>query len=84
LTTFHLQSNGSLERSYHALGEYLKQYASKQKQWDKWTSLPIFNYNTSVHETTKHTLYELVIGKIARIPSNELLVLEDKLVMTII
>jgi len=31
-TAFHRQSNGSLERSHHALGEYLKQYASKQKQ----------------------------------------------------
>ncbi|KAG5314864.1 POL2 protein, partial [Pseudoatta argentina] len=31
-TAFHPQSNGSLERSYHALGEYLKQYANEQKQ----------------------------------------------------
>ena len=28
-TAFHLQSNGSLERSHHALGEYLKQYANE-------------------------------------------------------
>jgi len=78
-TAFHPQSNGSLERSHHALGEYLKQYANEQKQWDKWISLAIFNYNTSVHEATKHTPYELVFGKIARIPSNELLAPEDKL-----
>ncbi|KMQ88977.1 enzymatic polyprotein endonuclease reverse [Lasius niger] len=31
-TAFHPQSNGSLERSHHALGEYLKQYANEQKQ----------------------------------------------------
>lgn len=78
-TAFHPQSNGSLERSHHALGEYLKQYASEQKQWDRWISLAMFNYNTSVHEATKHTPYELVFGKIARIPSNELLPPEDKL-----
>jgi len=30
----------------------------------------MFNYNTSVYEATKH---ELIFGKIARIPSNELL-----------
>jgi len=82
-TVFHPQSNGSLERSHHALGEYLKQYASDQKQWDKWIpykwSLAIFNHNTSVHEVTKHTPYELVFGKVARIPSNELLATEDKL-----
>lgn len=34
-TAFHPQSNGSLERSHHALGEYLKQYANEQKQWDR-------------------------------------------------
>jgi len=75
---FHLQSNG-LGRFHHALGEYLKQYANEQKQWDRWISLAMFNYNTSVHETTKHTPYELVFGKIAKVPSNELLSPEDKL-----
>ena len=35
----------------------------------------MFNYN--VHEDTKHTPYELVFGKIARILSNELLGPED-------
>src|SRR5436190_7200617 len=78
-TAFHPQSNGSLERSHHALGEYLKQYANEQKQWDRWIGLAMFNYNTSVHEATKHTPYELVFGKIARITSNELLAPEDKL-----
>lgn len=78
-TAFHPQSNGSLERSHHALSEYLKQYANEQKQWDRWVSLAMFNYNTSVHEATKHTPYELVFGKIARIPSNEPLALDDKL-----
>jgi len=31
-TVFHPQSNGSLKRSHHALGKYLKQYANEQKQ----------------------------------------------------
>jgi len=50
-----------------------------QKQWDRWISA-MFNYNTSVHEATKHIPYELVFGKIARIPSNELLPSRDKLI----
>jgi len=51
-TTFHPQSNGSLERS-HAL-RYLKQYANEQKQW---IGSAIFNYyNTNVHKATKHSL----------------------------
>jgi len=44
----------------------------------------LFNYNTSIHEATKHTPYELVFGKIARIPSNELLPPKDKLITMII
>ncbi|RLU23008.1 hypothetical protein DMN91_005286 [Ooceraea biroi] len=32
---FHPQSNGSLERSHHALGEYLKQYVNEQNHWDR-------------------------------------------------
>jgi len=39
----------------------------------------MFNYNTSVHEATKHTPYELVFGKIVKIPSNKLLPPKDKL-----
>jgi len=34
-TAFHSQSIGLLERSHHALREYLKQYANEQKQWDR-------------------------------------------------
>ena len=78
-TAFHPQSNGSLERSHHALGEYLKQYANERKQWDRWIGLAMFNYNTNIHEATKHTPYELIFGKIARIPSNEILAPDDKL-----
>jgi len=37
----------------------------------------MFNCNTS--EATKHTPYELVFGKTARVSSNELLGPEDKL-----
>jgi len=73
-----VRNRGLLEKSHHALGEYLKQYANEQKQRDRWISLAMFNYNTSVHEATKHIPYELVFGKIARIPLNELLPPEDK------
>ncbi|KAG5317277.1 POL4 protein, partial [Pseudoatta argentina] len=78
-TAFHPQSNASLERFHHALGKYLKQYANDQKQWNRWIGLAIFNYNTSIHEATKHISYKLVFGKIARTSSNELLGPEDKL-----
>lgn len=78
-TAFHPQSNGSLERSHHALIEYLKQYANDNKQWDEWVDLATQNYNTSIHEGTKHTPYELVFGRPARTPSSEPLADCDKI-----
>ncbi|KAL7287676.1 hypothetical protein TKK_0018073 [Trichogramma kaykai] len=78
-TAFHPQSNGSLERSHHVLTEYLKIYASSDQQWDSWVELATFNYNTNVQESTKLTPYEIVFGKLARIPSSEPLREADKL-----
>lgn len=71
------QTNGSLERSHIVLIEYLKHYIQDYTDWDKLVSFAMFSYNTSVHEATKFTPYELVFGKIARIPSA--FPLEDKL-----
>ena len=70
-TAFHPQSNGSLERSRHVLAEYLKQFVSKNSEWDDWIELATFSYNTSIHEGTRCTPYELVLGKLARQPSSE-------------
>jgi len=68
-TAYHPQSNGSVERSHHVLWEYLKQFVDKSHEWDKWLKLACFSYNTSVHEGTKYTPYELVFGRTARTPS---------------
>ena len=70
-TAFHPQSFGSLERSHHVSGEYLKQFFAKKSEWYDWLELAMFSYNTSVHEGTKCTPYELVFGKLAREPSSE-------------
>lgn len=42
---------------------------SKGNDWDAWLNPAMFSYNTSVHEGTKHTLYESVFAKLARLPS---------------
>lgn len=70
-TAFHPQSNGSLERSHHVLAEYLKQFVTKNAEWDDWLKLAPFSYNTSVPEGTKCTPYELVSGRLARQPSSD-------------
>lgn len=69
-TVFHPQSNGSIERSHHVLTEYLKQYVRNYDNWDEWVDLAMFPYNTSVHEGTRYTPYELIFGKLARLPSD--------------
>ncbi|CAK9811734.1 Retrovirus-related Pol polyprotein from transposon 297 [Anthophora quadrimaculata] len=70
-TAFHPQTNGSIERSHHVLAEYLKQFISKDREWNTWLPLAMFSYNTSVHEGTQFTPHELVYGKLARAPTSE-------------
>ena len=80
-TAFHPQSNGSLERSHHVLGEYLKQFVAKKLRMGRLAKISnaLIQYNTSVHEATKCTPYELLFGKIAREPSSEPLSQNEKL-----
>ena len=68
-TVYHPQSNGSLKRSHHVIKEYFKQFIENNAEWDDWIELAMFSYKTSVHEGTKCTPYELVFGKLARLPS---------------
>ncbi|XP_011686344.1 PREDICTED: uncharacterized protein LOC105449050 [Wasmannia auropunctata] len=68
-TAYHPQSNGSLERSHHVLMEYLKTQVDKEENWDDYIELAMFSYNTSTHEGTKYSPFELVFGRLARMPS---------------
>lgn len=70
-TAYRPQSNGSVERSHQVLWEYLKQFAKKDN-WDEYLKLATFSSNTSVHEGTQYTPYELVFGKTAETPSCDL------------
>ena len=70
-TAYHPQSNASLERSHHTLAEYIKQFVSTQDEWDCWVNLTSLCYNTNVHESTGYTPYELLFGRLARLPSAE-------------
>ena len=64
------QTNGSLERSHIVLTDYIKHYANNYDDWDQLLPFAMFAYNTSVHEATNFTPYELVFGRVARIPSS--------------
>ena len=69
-TAYHPQSNGSLERSHHVLTEYLKNSITNDKEWDEHVALAMFSYNTSVHESTQYSPFQLVFGRLARTPSS--------------
>ena len=64
------QTNGSLERSHIVLTEYLKHYMDNYEDWDLLIPFAMFSYNTSVHEATNFTPYELIFGKPAREPTS--------------
>jgi len=49
--------------------EYLRTQIDKEDNWDNFINMAMFSYNTSVHEGTKYSPYELVFGKLARLPS---------------
>lgn len=69
-SVYHPESNGSLERSHHVLAEYLKPYINQQQNnWDSFLDAVMFSYNTSYHEETKISPYELIFGRKPRLPS---------------
>ena len=69
VTTFgyHPQSNGSLEKSHTTLIEYVRHYIEKFEDWDKIIPFAIFSYNTSIHEATNFTPFELIFSKPASV-----------------
>ena len=76
-TAYHPQSNGSIERSHHVLIEYLKTQIDKESNWDDYIDLAMFSYNTSMHESIKFSPYELVFGRLARLPSSSTVIEEN-------
>lgn len=69
-TAYHPQTNGSLERTHIVLVEFLTIFANSDYEWDNWVELAMFSYNTSKHESTGKTPFELIFGKIALTPSS--------------
>lgn len=69
-TSFHPQSNGSLERTHSTIKDLIKTCTlDRQNDWDENLKLICMGYNTSVHETTGHTPFELTFGHKANMPS---------------
>ena len=66
-TAYHPQCDGQAERQNRTLQEMLAAFVSEHKDdWDSWVSLAVYAYNTSCHESTGFTPYELVLGRSPR------------------
>ena len=50
--------------------DYIRTYAETYDDWDQLLPFAMFAYNTSIHEATKFTPFEIVFGKTARTPSS--------------
>ena len=64
------QSNGSLERSHAVLMDYIRYYAETYDDWDQLLPFAMFMYNASIHEATKSSPFEIVLGKTAHTPGS--------------
>ena len=68
-TAYHPSGDGQVERQNRTLQDMLSNYVSNRvDDWDLWLDPVLFAYNTSKHESTGFTPYELVFGKLPRIP----------------
>lgn len=70
-TSYHPQSNSSLERSLRILAEYPRNFINKDmNNWDEFIPYAMFTYNTTPHTSTHFTPFELLFEHKASIPSS--------------
>ena len=51
------------------MNDMLSQYVSKdEKDWDRWLPSVLFAYRTAIHSSTGKSPFELLYGRIARLP----------------
>ncbi|KAJ0001787.1 hypothetical protein NQD34_001583 [Periophthalmus magnuspinnatus] len=68
-TAYHPMGNGGTERFNRTLGNMLRSLPLKQKQkWPQQIQTLTFAYNSTVHETTGYAPFQLMFGRIPRLP----------------
>ena len=59
-----------LERSHAGLMDFIRAYAEQYDDWDRLAPFACFSYNTSTHSATGYTPFELVYGRVSRLPTH--------------
>ena len=68
-TAYHPQANGLDERYNQTLVNAIAKFAQQSRvDWDEKLPEVVYAYNTAVHESTKHTPFEVMFGRMARLP----------------
>lgn len=67
---YHPQANGLDERFNQTLIHCLSKYVSRSRRedWDIHLQAAVHAYNTAVQESTKHTPFEAMFGRLPRLP----------------
>ena len=68
-TPYHPQANGLDERLNQTVVNTLAKFAQENREtWDAKLQEVVYAYNTAVQESTKHTPFEAMFGRVGRLP----------------